>query len=183
MLQQRIASCCSNILRHVTETYCLHNRAGLFVNQPGQNFSSPFHAIRFMAGVVTPWMLSRNTRRLGWRFKPPVPIPFPPLPLTRALLFFAAFWAPFRRIHGVNCVFCRHAVCFNCRIGVERISPRFFNLVTMYYSFGFQTETETGFESVTFNVWQFVICDSHKMSQFRICNLVCFSIFFLKIGF
>ncbi|KAI4970665.1 hypothetical protein ZWY2020_001579 [Hordeum vulgare] len=41
-------------------------------------FTPPLRARRRMAGLVMPWMLSRSTFR--WRFAPPLPRPFPPLP-------------------------------------------------------------------------------------------------------
>lgn len=46
---------------------------------PEIRFTPPRRANRRIAGLVIPWILSRNTFR--WRLAPPFPNPLPPFPL------------------------------------------------------------------------------------------------------
>jgi len=54
----------------------LQDSTGLLVDEI--RFTPPRRARRRMAGLVIPWMLSRNT--FLWRLAPPLPSPLPPFP-------------------------------------------------------------------------------------------------------
>ncbi|KAF7638480.1 hypothetical protein Mgra_00002160 [Meloidogyne graminicola] len=56
---------------------------------PEIRFTPPRRAKRRIAGFVIPWMLSRKTLR--WRFAPPFPSPFPPLPRPDIICCFYNF--------------------------------------------------------------------------------------------